>query len=429
MKYRKYICISAFFLIYLCVLLLPFSCSTKYNDRTVYNDIEIPFEATFHPDTVFVGKLRAGSIQHLLDLDTPSAEIDSKPEYTFRTNELISVHTSDGGDSLCITCWSAKTVHKVAVEMYLPEAGEYLPVAFLDSIPKFSRFGFRPTFVGKRNVCRISNGDFVSFEYQYIDEVRMKLRLTSDDEHFRMLSKIDAQWECYFSNYGWTQGAQQGLNYREMSPIYAREWVVIVTNYAYMMTTLEYEYVMKHFSEIMGGELKDNDKIAFTPEKYESEMKRFKGSATFKLGRCSDNYAGLGGGVIWTVAHWNFYGHYASFSGWDAIGHEFMHCMGYSHNGNMTYPATDQKSGIKVGWTEFLWQLHLWLSHKGDLPYTDRNMLGFHKPENMKYRDDDIKEEFRDDVKLEQKIQEFYQKSRLVKYFEEHPLDKVKQAL
>lgn len=422
MKYRKYIRFIAAVPACLCALLLPSSCSTEYEDKILYNDTELPFEATFHPDTVRIGKLRTGSIRHLLDLDTPSAEIDSKAEYTFRTNELISVHASDGGDSLCITSWSAKTVYKVTVEMYLPEAGEYLPVAFLDSIPGFSRFGFRPSFVDKRSVCRISSGDFVSFEYRYIDEVRMKLRLTSDDEHFRMLSKIDAQWECYFSNYGWTPESPESYSYREMSPIYAREWVVIVTNYAYMMTTPEYEYVMKHFSDVMGGELIDNDNKPFTPEKYLSEMERFKAPATFKLGRCCDSYAGLGGSSIWTVAHWNFYGHYASFSGWDAIGHEFMHCMKYSHEGNMTYPKKPAGMTNDVGWTPFLWQLHLWLSHKGDLPYTDRNMSGFHKPENAKYRDA-IREDFQDDAKLQQKIQEYYNSSRLVKYLKEHPLD------
>ena len=424
MNYRKYIRFIVAVPACLCALLLPSSCSTEYEDRIVYNDTEQPFEATFHPDTIRVGKLQTGSIRHLLDLNTPSTEIDNKPEYTFRSDELISVHASDDGDSLYITSWSAKTVYKISVEMFLPEVNEYLPVAFLDSIPAFSRFGFRPSFLGNRSVCRVPNSnDFVSFEYQYIDEARRKLRLTGDDEHFRMLSKIDAKWKCYFSNYGWTPESPATHNYREMSPIYAREWVVIVTNYAYMMTTPEYKYIMEHFSEVMGGELIDNEDKPFTMEKYLSEMERFKAPATFKLGRCNNSYAGLGGSGIWTVATWNFYGHYASFSGWDAIGHEFMHCMGYSHNGNMTYPAKPQGSDIDVGWTTFLWQLHLWLSHKGDLPYTDRNMLGFHKPENAKYRDEAIRGDFQDDAKLQQKIQEYYNSSRLVKYFKEHPLE------
>lgn len=41
---------------------------------------------------------------------------------------------------------------------------------------------------------------------------------------------------------------------------------MIVTNYAYMMTTLEYNYVMSHFREVMGGDLCDNDRNLFNAE-------------------------------------------------------------------------------------------------------------------------------------------------------------------
>ena len=112
------------------------------------------------------------------------------------------------------------------------------------------------------------------------------------------------------------------------------------------------------------------------------------------LGQTSPAYGGLGGGATWGITDWNFYGHYASFSGWESITHEFMHCMDYSHNSNMTYAAKTPE-GVNVGWTEFIWQLHMWLSKKGDLPYTDRNLLGFHKPENAQYRDCDIMQIFR----------------------------------
>ena len=64
----------------------------------------------------------------------------------------------------------------------------------------------------------------------------------------------------------------------------------------------------------------------------------------------------------------------------------------------------------------------MWLSKKGDLPYTDRNLLGFHKPENAQYRDCDIMQIFQDDAVLQKNIDSFYKKSRLVKYFTENPL-------
>lgn len=98
-----------------------------------------------------------------------------------------------------------------------------------------------------------------------------------------------------FLNYSWTPTAGDNCPYRELRPIYAREWVVIVTNYAYMMTTLEYNYVMSHFREVMGGDLCDNDRNLFNAEKYQTEKERFKSEKTFRLGQSSPAYGGLGG--------------------------------------------------------------------------------------------------------------------------------------
>ena len=103
-----------------------------------------------------------------------------------------------------ITSWSAKPVSNVTLEMYIPEVDEYIPVAFIESIPAFSRFSFKPSFVGRRNIWKKKNGNFVSFTCPYLDLNRMKTRLVSDDEHFKMLQKIDARWTCSFSNYVWT---------------------------------------------------------------------------------------------------------------------------------------------------------------------------------------------------------------------------------
>ena len=397
------------------------SCSTNYEDKIVYNDIQQPFQQDFKKDTVVFDKLPAEFAKHILNLSDPSTEIVGKADYTFQTNNLISVKKSAVGDSLVITSWSAKPVSNVTLEMYIPEADEYIPVAFFETVPAFSRFSFKPSFIGRRNVWKKESGNFVSFLCPYLDMNQMKARLTSDDEHFKMLQKIDAQWNCSFSNFGWTPTVGESHNFREMRPIYAREWVVILTNYAYMMTTPEYKYVLANFKKVMGGDLYDNEKVPFTAEKYQSEMERFKAKKNFVLGQTSPAYGGLGGGATWGITDWNFYGHYASFSGWESITHEFMHCMDYGHNSNMTYAAKTPE-GVNVGWTEFIWQLHMWLSKKGDLPYTDRNLLGFHKPENAQYRDCAITEIFQDDAVLQKNIDNFYKKSRLVKYFTENPL-------
>lgn len=157
------------------------SCSTDYEDKIVYNDIQQPFQQNFKKDTVAFDKLPAEFAKHILNLSDPSIEIVGKADYTFQTNNLISVKKSAVGDSLVITSWSAKPVSNVTLEMYIPEADEYIPVAFFETVPAFSRFSFKPSFIGRRNVWKKKSGNFVSFLCPYLDMNQMKARLTSDD--------------------------------------------------------------------------------------------------------------------------------------------------------------------------------------------------------------------------------------------------------
>lgn len=391
--------ISIFFIdISLFVLLITvFSCNEMDIDQvssvSSTSNLKIYDELSVKTDTVIYSQLPTEHARRILSLDEPTSVVTDKQKRAFKTNELFQIREV-GSDSVQITSYSPKTVHKLTLEVYLQDVDNYVPVVYIDSIPGFSQFEFNASF-------------------PTLNLKELKPRLISDDSHFQMLSKIDAQWNISFSNYDWRPDYDGG-SWRELSAIYAREWVVIITNYAYMMNTPEYAFIMRNFSKIFGGELYDNNRVEFTPAKYLSEEKRFKQPRNFVCGRSQPSVGGLGGGNAWGVTHWNYYGHYASFSGWESITHEFMHCMGYNHSSNMTYASGG------VGWTEFMWQLHTYLRGNNLLPYTDRNLLGFHKPENAKYRDGGI-----DSDKLnDNKILEFYNKSKVTKYFLANPLIK-----
>lgn len=386
------------------------ACTTTFEEVVHYNDIELPRIETFKQDTVTFDKLKSEQARHILDLDEPSGVVTNHSMRSFRINEILRIGSTSQSDSVRITSYSAKTVYDVTMEIYLSEFDMYIPVAYMDSIPAFSQFEFKSSFTGKRVTYLKKDGKLISFHYPLFKTEELKPRLVSGDKHFKMLNEIDARWTIRFSNYDWTaEKGDAGSQWRELRAIYAREWIVVVTNYAYMMTTKEYDYTMEHFKEVMGKDLYDNSGTDFTPEKYQSEKARFKQPHTFNCGQTGPSVGGLGGGNTWGVTHWNFYGHYASYSGWNAITHEFMHCMGYSHDSNMTYGG---------GWPVFMEQLHVYLSRNQKLPYTDRNLLGFHKPENAKYRNGGIDPAFMND----QETLKFYNNSKITKYFTANPL-------
>lgn len=395
------------------------ACSTSFEEEWHYKDIEQPFKETFIQDTIAYGMLNLEQARHILSLDESNNVVTDRSKRSFKVNELFQVRATSLQDSIRITSYSAKTVYDVTMEIYLEEFDMYIPVVHMDSIPGFSQFEFKPLFIGKRITYKKPDGNFISFDYPFFEIEKLKPRLISEDKHFQMLSKIDAQWDIYFSNYSWTpEQGDGGDSWRELRAIYAREWVVIMTNYAYIMTTPEYQYVMTNFNEIFSGDLCDNSRNSFDADKYQSELLRFKQPHTFALGMTGPAVSGLGGGSTLGVSHYNFYGHYGSFSGWYSIAHEFMHCMGYSHDSNMTYAQNG------VGWTSMISQLHTYLRGNDLLPYTDRNLLGFHKPENATYRNGGVTDTFVNDDTFKREADKYYNSSTLVQHLIENPIKK-----
>ena len=257
------------YLVFLSVFFILFSCSqSELEEKYIYNDIEVPFKGDFRTDTVDFTRLASQQARKIFRLDEPSSSIVDTKKYTFKINELIQVRATEHGDSIRITSYSAKDITQVSLEMYLPDVGLYLPVAYFPVIPGFSQFEFKPDFLGKRVVYKKPDGQLVSFECSYLDFAKFSPRLLSDDSHWKMLQQIDAQWTLYFSNYDWKDANSAG-NWREMSPIYAREWVVLMTNYAYMLTTPEYYHVMSRFNQVFGGDLCHNDKQVFSENDYQ----------------------------------------------------------------------------------------------------------------------------------------------------------------
>ena len=75
--------------------------------------------------------------------------------------------------------------------MYIPEVDEYIPVAFIKSIPAFSLLLLQAIICWQTEYLETRNpGNFVSFTCPYLDLNRMKTCLVSDDEHFKMFRRL-----------------------------------------------------------------------------------------------------------------------------------------------------------------------------------------------------------------------------------------------
>ena len=355
-------------------------------------------------DTVGCVELDRATGWEILRMDESTWDIVDRSLYEFKTKEPVRVQLSKDKSCWWITNYTPMAISDVCVEEYFPEAAQYVKVAHLDTIPAYTRLEFHPDYYGKKT---IASGAEMQLQGPSASE---RLRITSTDPFWRKLQKIEADWTGYFDNYNITPGNTSSW-YEEITGYYAREWMVILTNYAYMMSTPEYDHIMANFKDIFGEDLFTDAGVVWDEKMYQTEKARFKAPFTFYLEVVKSSYAGgLGGSAGWFgVAHWNFYGHYYSYSGWEMVAHESMHCWKYGHDSNMTY------SQRGIGWTPMIWQLHIWLAKKGELPYTDPTLTGFTSAENAPYRYGGI-----DGGYNFTKRDQFYAGSALVKYLKEN---------
>lgn len=292
--------------------------------------------------------------------DEPNEVIWNPSLRSFQTNELLQVRRVS--DNVCrITSYIPKPLKNVVIKSQINEEDGYFELLKIDSIPAFGQFEFTPNFVNKRTTYKTELGGYVSIQVSTIPDF-ISFQVESSDPLWNMLSRIKVAWNFNFNEHGW------GSSWRDMNVLYAREWVVMITNYAYIVSTPEWEYLIDHWKEVTGADLYANvsKKVVIDYQAF-FRAARAKRSATLGLTAIG---GGLGGGSVVGVDHWNFYSHYRS-QGYLAIAHECGHWFGYGHESSIcnNYGHSDYSSVIMY--------LHDYMWKRNMIPYTDRDMLGF----------------------------------------------------
>ena len=98
---------------------------------------------SFKIDTITYGQIPAEHARRILSLDESTSVVTDKSKRSFRVNELFQIRKASD-QLLSITSYSAKTVYNLTLEAYVEGGSQYIPIAYLDSIPGFSQFEFKP---------------------------------------------------------------------------------------------------------------------------------------------------------------------------------------------------------------------------------------------------------------------------------------------
>lgn len=278
-------------------------------------------------------------------------------------------------ETLNITSYAAQPTTDLTIEARFSDNSEWIKLGSVAQLEPFSSFSlenllkdnqYYPTINGQQSVAIEGIKDITYLPSDFID-----IRVTSKTDKFvQKISNFKTKWRLRFGTFN------EG-NWGKITPAYAREWMVMMTNFAYVMNSPEFEHIWFNFKDSYGlGETEfygnagpiDGPNGNFTPEDYQRVYNEFLNRGRIQLG-VSTIGGGLGGGETLGVDTWNFYAHYYD-NGINIIGHEFGHHWG-SHSSSF--------SSYDYGLPWLTHDLHQMMIRNKTLPYLDDEINAFYK--------------------------------------------------
>ncbi|WP_114765766.1 YncE family protein [Vibrio rhodolitus] len=280
-------------------------------------------------------------------------------------------------DELDITSYAAQTTYDLTVEARFGDEGQWIKLGTIDQLEPFASYTTSHAF--KDGVKYASVDGTQSFTIKGLAEAThlprdlVDIRLTSEtDEFVQKLTDWQSKWRLSFGTYSQANG-----HWEKITPAYAREWMIIMANYAYVMNSPEFEHLWFNYKQSIGqGQNEffgnagpvDGPGGNFTADDYQNIYQAFMNRDRIRLG-ISTIGGGLGGGDVLGIDTWNYYAHYYN-SGIGVVGHEFGHHWG-SHDSSFA----NSSRGLQL----MTHDIHQMMIRQQVLPYLDDEINAFYK--------------------------------------------------
>ena len=287
-------------------------------------------------------------------------------------NQILSA--SFDRDRIHLKSYSAVPVRNLQIKARLRKTDQWVILAELDQLTPFSTISIPFTLnddihfnlVDGSGSVRLDGVDrFVELPANLFEEVRID---SETDPHVQKLNSIKVKWRVYFGTY------DEPGKWCRITPVYAREWIMMITNLAYMLSSPEFETLWFNHKAVLGYDFfgtagkVDGPNGFYTEQDYINAYQRMIHRSNVRLG-VTNMGGGLGGEEVLGVDGWLFYGHYR-LSGYRIIAHEFGHAFG-GHN--------TAWASVYEGFEKMVDDLNFYFQRRpGSLPYMDPNVNAFH---------------------------------------------------
>ena len=295
--------------------------------------------------------------------------------HSVRINRLLS--GKQDKTHLALTSYAAQETSNLNVEAQFKGSDTWLTLGSVDQLPAFNQYTIEqkvvdnyayPTSDGTQSVSFYGIGDV-----SYLPSDLLDIRLTSEtDEFVKKITDFRMKWSLSFGKYSRADG-----HWEKITPVYAREWMIIMANFAYVINSPEFEHLWFNYKQSIGGgehEFYGNAGPVYAPggyfnsDDYQRIFKEFMERGGIRLGVTTIG-GGLGGGDVLGIDTWNYYAHYYK-SGIGVVGHEFGHHWG-SHSSSF--------SSYSTGMQRMSQDIQQMMIRRQELPYLDDNINSFYK--------------------------------------------------
>lgn len=301
--------------------------SLEYTARSFVEDTKIVFDA-----------LPVGTVSQILDNEEAFEIVTNAALRSVRMNSLIKTEILPD-KTVRITNYAAKELKDIEIELTLSAVKKWFTLGRIDKIPAFSQIILPLEYFGQNSQFNSVNND--------------------------------------------------GGQYRKMNALHAKEWLIIMSNFAYMVSQDEFKHLWFNFEDVFGykmygnGGPNDVPRGHFLPEDYVHYYDALMARSSISMWRLEMG-GGLGNQWNFGISTYGFYSHY--YGGWGLIAHEF----GHGFDGENLYWDGSGFAAEWAGWQPLIHNLANYHIPKGDLPYMSDDINGFYKDENAKYRSNSV---------------------------------------